>query len=246
MQTVTERTPNGAAPAAGRRSWLGISRGGLRLAAAAVVICLVLAATNAGLSWYSKVLILADRTAQTAPVEVTISQTRLKVPANLIRFSGQRAGGQMARLDLALLWPAMTGYSQTSARQFDDTSAKAPLVFLTIAPKRLETDTTGRLASIYSHFFTGAAQSQHGLTMRAMRDGIGYENELVAFEAGATDPFVARCYANTGASTPDTCLREIHIFGNLAVTYRFRRSLLTDWRQLDHGIRNVIIGLSSG
>jgi len=217
-----------------------------RLAVAGIVVAGILAAANFGLAWYSRVLILADRTTQTVPVALSVEGERFRVPANLIRFSDQRSGGPLKRLDLAVLWPSMTGYSRDDAGRFDDTSKDAPTLFVTIAPLVLDSDSTGRLAAIYAPFFSGPRRREHGLTLTGMRQGIGYENEIIAFEAGATEPFVARCYPNGDETAADTCLREIHISGKLAVTYRFRIGLLGDWRKFDARIRALVAGLSEG
>lgn len=186
---------------------------------------------------YRAHLTLTGLTADPTPVALLIGGEPLAVPANMLRFAETRAGGAVARADLALHWPDLDGYSEESADAFKDGSPTAPVVYATIAPRDTPLDLTGRLDDVYARFFVDKpVAGPAGLVGRRLNKESGYENEVVYFVPSEQRPFVARCLPKTTDAIPATCLRDVNFGKNLSILYRFNRNLLGDWQALDGGI----------
>jgi hypothetical protein len=238
-QRAATGTPAASPIRAGARTPGVLSRP-IPIAAAAITVVLVLLF---GLWWavgaWQDSTLDASFTSETTPVDVRIGNERLAIPANMIRSARVRRGGETERLELAIHWPTLGGYSEDRADDFRADTASAPIVYLTIGPREMAADSTGRLADVYATFFTGpASPGPNGLVGRKLSADSGYGGEIVYFAPAEAQPFVARCLDLT-ADMPATCLRDINFGGNLSLLYRFDRSLLSDWQALDAGIRGL-------
>ncbi len=218
----------------------------ITLLAVASILAGLVGLFQLAIGWLGGEALKAGFTTDPTPILVTLDAEPLSVPQNMIRFSDQRRSGPAKRIDMVIHWPSMEGYSPARADAFDDITPDAPILFVSIAPRMTEVDSTGRLINLYSRFFddpsepTTSGPAPDGLVGRTLRQGHGYDNEEIFFEAGSTDPFVARCARPDGSGLPLTCLREIHVGLNLSATYRFRRPLLDRWHQLEAGIQAMI------
>lgn len=173
-------------------------------------------------------------------VRVDILGEALRVPANYIRFSDQRRGGRLPRLDLFAVLPDLSGFSAEREADFSDTSATSPLVFIAITPREEGPSAAIRLAAVYQRHFTGEPiAGPDGLIGRAMAAGSGYDGETVYFEAGSTSPFVARCFPAETTTAPASCLRELEIGHGLTLLYRFRAHHLGGWRRMDDNVTRL-------
>jgi hypothetical protein len=180
-------------------------------------------------------------TTGTEPVALQIGPDRLAIPAHYIRFSDQRRGGAMARVDLFAVLPGLEGFAPTLQPAFNDTSATSPLVFMTLAPRDEAPAPAARLAGVYQRHFVGdPIPGPDGLIGRRMADGSGYDGETIYFEPGAITPFVVRCFAAGPAEQPPTCLRDLLIGRGLVLTYRFRSVHLSQWRSLEAGLTALV------
>lgn len=217
------------------------SRWGLPLAIAALAIVAILAAGTAirlALDAYRDRMALTGLTVDPMPVALAIAGERLSIPANTLRIAATRRGGPVERVDLALHWPTLSGYSIDLADDFAEDLPSAPIVFATIAPRESALDATDRLDALYAHFFAGkAVAGPSGLVGRHLTADSGYAGEIVYFAPGVPRPFVARCLAEATAEMPATCLRDINFGRGLSLLYRFNRDLLADWQALDKGLR---------
>lgn len=209
----------------------------------------------------------ADRSDDPTPVSIEIAGRELHVPAKLIRFARQRNGGSLDQLDLAVLWPSLEGYSGARKADFDNVTASSPVIDLTIRPRQTTTDTAGRLATIYHHFFgSEASDAPDGLVGYTLTPDSGLADEIVYFESGSTRPYAVHCQtgvvtavggarpsatapSNAGEiAPPPLCLREIHAGDDaLSVQIRYHRPLLKDWKAMDAALRHLLaaIGLAS-
>lgn len=209
-----------------------------------MTLCLALAgamfALDAVLQW-STALERDDVSADPAPVFFTVAGARFLVPGNMVRFADQRAGGEREQVDIAFLWPSFTGYSTDDAAAFADVGADSRVVLLTIRPRLTETDTAGRIAAIYRHYFQPSdSPPVEGLAGYRLDPRSGLADEEVFIEAGSTRPFAAHCTLGDLPDMPADCIREIHAGETLSVQIRFRRSLLDRWQDLDRGVRALL------
>lgn len=182
------------------------------------------------------------RSSDTAPVALFIGQQRLVIPANMFRFAAQRNVGPHDRIDLAVHFPEMAGYSKAFRKDFLDTGADAPVVYLTLRTRDTPTDSVGRLINVYQHFFEeGTIAAPPGLVGHRMSEESGLTGEEVYFEAGSTSPFTTHCTAPDDTEYPASCLTEIHAGTDLSVQIRFRKGMLANWDGIKSGVRVLLL-----
>ncbi len=175
------------------------------------------------------------------PIELTVGEDDLVIPANLIRFPTDRRGGLVTAVDLLLLWPSLDGYSEERAKEFRDGSPQSPLIYVTITEAETSLDSTSRLAGIYKPHFTGPPIRGPGhLVGRRMADDSPWRGEIVYYQPRSAEPYVVRCLAEETDLIPATCIREVNIGGGLAMLYRFNRTWLGDWPTMDDRLRRLV------
>ncbi|WP_181707580.1 hypothetical protein [Chthonobacter rhizosphaerae] len=221
---------------AGARTWV------LKLITSCLAVAGIIVLIDLGLTWSKALTDTSGRTSDPTPVAVFLGDQRLTIPANMIRFENQRVVGPQERMDLAIHWPSLTGYSPELRSAFLDDGADAPLLFMTIRPRETATDSAGRLASVYQHFFEGEAlPAPKGLLGRRLSEDSGLAGEEVYFEAGSTSPFTVHCLAADDSGYPAPCLTEIHAGESLSVQIRFRKGLLSEWAGIKRATRALLL-----
>jgi hypothetical protein len=217
--------------------------GRLAAAAAAVVAAVLLAG---GLALFGDPD--TDATSEHR-VAIVIAGEALSIPANRIRFVDQRRGGDLPRVDLATLWPGLTGRTDANRATFDDPAGADAIVHVAIEPRELATDSAGRLATVYLRFLApdDAAPPPEpvaGLVARRFAAGSPYEGATLYFEPGAVRPFVAHCFPRAEGDPRRVCLTEINFGGRLVAAFRFRPALLADWPRLGDAFRAFLTDLA--
>lgn len=182
----------------------------------------------------------ADTTAR----RITIANSVLDVPANTIRFRRQREAATLSRLDLHFHWPSMSGYTPALAPFFETNGAETAIVYIAVEPRAMSQDMSGRVTTIYPHFFSGPPiDAGNGLVRRSFSSKSAYVAEDLYYEAESPYPFAARCVRESERTATRFCLRDIHIGGDLTITYRFHASLLAEWMVLERAIRDTLAAM---
>ena len=214
----------------------------LRVTTICLAVTGVLVIGNLALSWSQ---ILGDpngRTVDDAPITLFLADQRLTIPANMFRFADQRTVGPHERIELAVHWPTLEGYSLERRQDFLDGTENAPVLFLTIGRRQTATDSAGRLANVYQHYFDDdRLDAPEGLVGRILNEDSGLYGEEVYFEAGSTDPFTTHCLAADASNYPSPCISEIHAGDSLTVQLRFRKGLLADWASIKAASRALLL-----
>ncbi len=192
-------------------------------------------------------LFAREETASTTPIEVVIGNDVLNIPANAIRFRQQRAAGIHDRIDLYLRWPALDGYRADADADFHSETVNPNLILVSLTPRAMRLDMSGRVEPIYSQFLEGPAEAVgHGLAKRALATSGGYVDEDLYFEENSPYPYASRCIRMGSPVGTPYCLRDIHLGRNLTVTYRFHVSLIGDWMAIEAAIRARIQAMLAG
>ena len=214
-----------------------------KLAAAMIAVAIAIFASA---SYYGSIVAKGGHETEAAPRQITIANEVLNVPANMIRFRAQRKSRILERLDLYAHWPSMQGYSADRAAIFDDMKAGAPLLFISIEPRDMTTDMSGRVTTIYEQFFAGPPiDAGHGLVRRAFASESAYFMEDLYYEMDSPYPFAARCIRESDRIAAPYCIRDIHIGKDLMVSYRFHANMIGEWMQLDRAVRDTVTGFLS-
>ena len=170
--------------------------------------------------------------------EIVISNDVLNIPSNAIRYSAQRYSGTQSRLEVYLHWPSLSGYTEALREEFNNSGETTNLVFLTIEPRTMSHDMSGRIQPIYARFFDGPHESGgFGLIRQPLSAEGGYIDEDLYYEAVSPYPFAARCVRPDSKISTPFCIRDIHVGQELMLTYRFHTKFLGNWMALERGIR---------
>ena len=171
--------------------------------------------------------------------QIVIGDDVIAVPENMIRFRSQRNQYNLNQLDLYAHWPSMQGYNSENTFVFDSSDPAAPLLFVTIEPRDMTKDMSGRISSIYENFFAGPPiEAGNGLVRRAFSSESAYFSEDLYYEANSPYPFAARCIHENKNIADPFCIRDIHIGRDLMLTYRFHAEFLPDWLAMDRAVRD--------
>ncbi len=171
--------------------------------------------------------------------EIIIGNNVLSIPANMIRFSNQRRDGVTRRLDLYARWPGLTGYTERDRAIFNLLTSKRHLIFMSIEQRTMSRDMSGRYLAIYAELIDPNGETAPGnLTVHRFLESSGYKGEeLVLSDPSSGKPeFVARCLADSGAESFNSCERDVQFGRDLQILYRFPRSMLGEWKSLDKAI----------
>ncbi|MBP1849965.1 hypothetical protein [Rhizobium halophytocola] len=211
-----------------------------KVTAVVLVIAALSVAINIGARMLGDRLVIAGHTDSTEVLTIVVGQDALRLPANTLRFASQRHSGLTERVDLAFLWPEMSGYRREYRDRFDDVSRSDGLIFLQLSQSTMSRDMSGRLDAIYDHLFEGSPKPfSHGLVEHRLRPGTGFDGEIVLTAARPGEPdYVVRCLmpaAGQPTSSGD-CQRDVHVGQDLTVLYRFSAKLLPDWAKLDSSV----------
>ncbi|MCT7375445.1 hypothetical protein [Chelativorans salis] len=206
---------------------------------ALLALALLSLAIGIGGKWLGRTIVPAGHTDSRQEREIVVGNNVFLVPENVIRFERMRRDGVQSRLDLYLRWPDMEGYTLAAQDDFNHSSEKRSIVFISFEPRAFSRDMSGRLEPIYRHLLTpGARNGPAGLKLHGFKEEAGFVDEvLVVGEREPEAPFVARCL--TGAMATQSlapCERDINFGDGLSLVYRFPESLLGEWRNLDRAM----------
>ncbi|WP_419912713.1 hypothetical protein [Hoeflea sp.] len=188
-------------------------------------------------------IVMGGHSTDDTPVQVTIGQHALAIPANMLRFKNQRKLGVYERVDTYFTWPRLEGYSKTNHRSFNQIEDADQLVFLTLSGQTMPLDMSSRLEAVYGRLTqnrtpfgeTGLMELEFGADTR-------YAGELLYVgERQGQPPFVVRCLRNQNLPAGSrSCMRDVNVMPGLTMTYRFSHELLSEWQKLDPAIIGLI------
>ncbi len=202
------------------------------------------------LLFYFAVIVFGDgisrggHSASTERLEIIVGNSALSVPANTIRYSSQRVSGNYRRLELYLHWPQLTGYHDELAVSFNRASSKSDLIFLSLEPRVMSLEMSGRISPIYTKFFEGAAQpSVAGLIKQPLSAEGGFIDEDLFYEKTSPYPYAIRCIRPDSTINTPFCIRDIHVGKDMMLTYRFHIQHLASWLEIERSMRRYVDGL---
>ena len=203
------------------------------------VLIAIVFASVATLTVASIVYLLAPRWPETPapidapPLPIVVAGVVFNVPPAAIRIPMQRRAGPQERIDLAYRWPELTPPDTHAA-------ASMPRLFVTIESAQPTLPAAERLKAIYPRYSDGpSASDPGGLTLAPFRDGTPYQGEDLIYDSSAPDRFLVRCNRARGELILAMCLYERPV-GAAALTFRFPRDWLADWRAVEGGIDRLI------
>ncbi len=180
----------------------------------------------------------AGHSPSTELLEIVTGNDVLLVPANQVRFRNQRRSGNFNGLEIYLHWPSMSGYTEELREEFNNLGEDSSLLFVSIEPRSMSQDMSGRIEPIYSLFFDGKREAgPNGLSRQPLSVEGGYIDEDLFFEENSPYPFVTRCVREGSQSATPFCIRDIHVGRGLMLTYRFHKNYLNHWMDMEQAVR---------
>jgi hypothetical protein len=186
-------------------------------------------------------------------IPITVANVLFDVPPAAIRAAVQRHPGPHERVDLAFLWPSLTPPQPEAkaadqlAAENDGNAAPKPVdttqrLFATIAGLGSTLPPADRLRTIYPRYIEAQASAgPDGLAIVPFRAGTPYDGEDLIYVGTTPEQFFARCTRQVG-TVRGTCLYERQI-DTAAVTLRFPRAWLEDWRGVAAGADRLMAQL---
>ncbi len=213
----------------------------IRTALIASLITLVLGlGVLAAFWWLSAGLSHTDYSSDSEPHQIVVGNDVLNIPGNMIRSPEQRQSPMSNRVDLAVTWPQMEGFSDVNAERFQSVEGLETLIFITLSKRALRDDTDARFKSVYRPLLIDETMQLPGnLMARSMRKGTGYDGEEIVYDNALHPRWVARCTKPDGTARA-LCMRDINLGRTLSVQYRFDRKLLNQWQALELAVIELV------
>lgn len=183
-------------------------------------------------------------TARTDPVSLTVGALKFTVPANYFIYRSARQGGVRKDVALFAMLPDFRGYSTAEAQAFNDNSADSPVVYILVRAEPLNLPEQERLKRIYMAYAVDPAgkPGPFDLTQYTFRDDSGYRDEDLFVGHRGGKLVVMRCWRFSQTIPSPTCLRDRRLGDGVALTYRFKRANLGQWREIAEGIDALTAG----
>jgi len=177
-------------------------------------------------------------------VDVRVGGQTFRIPANYLPYAAARQGGTHKEVALFALLPELSGWSNWDAEAFASNAPDARVVYLTIRQDRTGLAEDAKLARVYGDYLRDkqGRPASYGLTEYAFRDDTGYRNEDLFVGSGSKGPVVMRCVKPSPEVPSPACLRETLPAKGIALSYRFKRAHLGEWRAVADKVDKLIAG----
>jgi hypothetical protein len=181
-------------------------------------------------------------TSRTDLVQLSVATLKLAIPANYLFYSNERQGGPRKEAALYTSYPAFKGYSDDQSQVFADNGADSPVVYILIREEQFDLDEAARLQRIYLNYVIDPAGTPgpFGLTKFTFRDDSGYRGEDLFVGQAPRGPIVIHCVRLSPDVPSPSCLRDERLAPGVALSYRFKRAHLANWREIAQDIDALV------
>jgi hypothetical protein len=174
--------------------------------------------------------------AESRKIEAVVSSTRFLIPENFTRYPSQRSGGNHTEIAMHALLPDFTPYAPSLDEEFLDNSADSKVIFFTLHEAGAMLPAKRRLNEIYARHFASSTPEADptGLDRYAFNDNSGYrDQDLLVSKDKDNRLILLMCQRRSELVESPNCTRTLLLTRTLALTYRYKRSHLKDWRRID-------------
>jgi hypothetical protein len=189
----------------------------------------------------------AAPTSRTDPVALSVGELKFSIPANFIMYARARQGGTLQKIELFTTFPEFKGYSDWNASNFSGNAADSPVIFLLLRDEQFKISEAERLQRVYMTYVTNPAGTPgpFGLMEYTFREDSGYHNEDLFVGQDDGHPVVLRCVRFSADVPSPSCLRDVRLGHDVALTYRFKRANLGHWQDIVHGVDRLIVSFQT-
>ena len=176
-------------------------------------------------------------------VQATVGGLALRIPANYLVFASARKGGTRREIDVAAKLPDFHGYTETERNIFSTNGPTSPIVRIKIRGEPYDVPEAARLTRVYLGEVVDprGTPAANGLTRYEFRDDSGYRGEdlFVGHDGNAIGAMLCE---RPGADVPSpNCMRDYPLGSGAALSYRFKRTHLAQWRAIARGVNRLVV-----
>ncbi len=178
------------------------------------------------------------------PVALSLGSTHLQIPANYILLASARRGGALNELALIAMLPDFQGYTLGAAQALTDNAPDSRIINLMLKGDQALLPEQDRLERVYMTQVENpkGQLGPYGLRQYAFRADSGYHDQDLFVGPGPQGVMVLLCTKLASDIPSPGCLRDMPLGAGLALSYRFKRAHLAQWRNIDARIRMLIDG----
>ena len=177
------------------------------------------------------------------PVEIVIAGQRYQIPESFTRFAYARRGGVQDKIELHALLPDLAPYAPDRAVEFEDYGPDSQIVFIDIDSEKEKMPEADRFKRIYLRLVTDpeGRRATSGLRRYDFDTSSSYKNEdLYARINDDGTVIVFRCMKDAPDIVSPNCRRDTELANGLTLHYRFKRSHLGDWEDIDNRVGTLV------
>jgi hypothetical protein len=181
-------------------------------------------------------------TSRTDVVHLSIGGLSFEIPANYILYASARQGGPRKQIDLFAKFPDFHGYSDWQSGTFNGNGADSPIIYMLVRDESFNIGEEERLKRVYLNYVADpqGRPGPFGLTQYFFRDDSGYRHEDLFVGQSKGQTIVMRCVRFSPEVASPSCLRDARLSNGVALSYRFKRAHLADWRDIGDGVTKLI------
>lgn len=184
----------------------------------------------------------ASPTPTTELIKVSVADLSFRIPANYIRQRSARRGGALEQVPLFAAMPDFRGYGESDAAAFVGNAADSPIIYILLHEEQLKLNDAERLRRIYLSYVRNrqGRTAPFGLTQYIFKDNSGYRGEDLFVGRFGAGLIVLRCERLSADLVSPNCLRDSRLAGRVYLSYRFKRSQLSRWREISSGVEMLV------
>ncbi len=184
-----------------------------------------------------------EASARSTAIQVQIGSNSFVIQENFTQYPRARRGGARDSISLYAVLPDMDPYSLRNDRDFFTNDADNPVVYFQIALNRQPMSEAERVDHLYfERLESGEGEEMpFGLTYYRFRNNSSYADQDLFLRVDDEGGVVAiLCSRHSEIVPSPNCRRDLEIPGNLTMSYRFKRSHLSDWEAIDTALRALV------
>ncbi|HEY6578947.1 MAG TPA: hypothetical protein VIY09_06470 [Rhizomicrobium sp.] len=123
----------------------------------------------------------------------------------------------------------------------------SPVIYMVVKKEDFDVAESAVLQRIYLNDVVDARgrAGSFGLREYAFRNDSGYRDEDLLVGRNGGVEVVMRCARTGVAAIGATCFRTMRLAEGVALSYRFKRSHLSDWREIASGVNRLLAAFAA-
>lgn len=180
-------------------------------------------------------------TISNSSVNLNLAGQQFFIPKNYLRRAEQRKSGDVNQIEIQALLPDLAGYSDNNADDFADKSNDSRVIYITLTAPNQVMRPAERFYQIYPYYFSGPErQGDYGLRLRNMDENSGFSDFDILYNQVGSRFYLYHCLKPKNDLMPPDCLADKVVEPKILARYRFRRSALADWQNIDNAVETLL------